>query len=371
MRIVIVSKALVVRAYHEKIAELARLGDSRITVVIPQRWGKYREEIENRGYNLIRWKALFNGNPHLHFYPKIAGLLEQEDPDVVHIDEEHYVFVTYQLLKIARKLEKKALFFTWQNIYKKYPFPFSAIERFNLKNADAAIAGNNEAERVLERKGFRKKIFVIPQFGVDEARFCRNEQHLVRKELGLDNFFVVGYVGRLVREKGIVDLVKAVAECGKDVRLVVIGDGPLRNELIGTAGKLGAGGQLVIIDHVPSTEVPRYLNCLDCLALPSLTTSRWKEQFGRVLIEAMACEVPVVGSDSGEIPNVIGDAGLIFKERDWRDLAAKIKMLRDKPELRLRLAKAGRERVLKRYTQKKIAEQTYQVYQWLAGERRL
>ena len=67
---------------------------------------------------------------------------------------------------------------------------------------------------------------------------------------------------------------------------------------------------------MPSTEVPAVLRALDVLVLPSLTTPSWKEQFGRVLQEAMACAIPVVGSDSGEIPHVIGDAGLVTPEGD-------------------------------------------------------
>jgi L-malate glycosyltransferase len=69
-----------------------------------------------------------------------------------------------------------------------------------------------------------------------------------------------------------------------------------------------------VVNSIPSSQVPDYLNCMDCLVLPSCTIKKWKEQFGRILIETMACKVPVIGFDSGEIPNAIGDCGLIFKE---------------------------------------------------------
>jgi glycosyltransferase involved in cell wall biosynthesis len=102
---------------------------------------------------------------------------------------------------------------------------------------------------------------------------------------------------------------------------------------------------------------------MDCLVLPSRTTKKWKEQFGRVLIEAMACEVPVIGSDSGEIPNVIGESGLIFKEGDVDDLASKLKLLITNMDLRVELAGKGRQRVLKHFTQEKVAKETYKIYQ--------
>jgi len=96
--------------------------------------------------------------------------------------------------------------------------------------------------------------------------------------------------------------------------------------------------------------------------LPSLTRPNWKEQFGRVLIEAMACGVPVIGSDSGEIPNVIGDAGLIFPEGDIVALRDSIARMLADPERRARYAEAGRQRVLAEFTQAQIAAATVRVY---------
>ena len=87
------------------------------------------------------------------------------------------------------------------------------------------------------------------------------------------------------------------------------------------------------------------MNCCDALVLPSLSTPRWKEQFGRVLPEAMACGVPVVGSSSGNIPAMIGDAGIIVPEGDSRAIAAALRSLADDPDLYARLRAAGRKRV--------------------------
>ena len=101
---------------------------------------------------------------------------------------------------------------------------------------------------------------------------------------------------------------------------------------------------------------------LDALVLPSLTRPNWIEQFGRVLPEAMACETPVIGSSSGEIPHVIGEAGLVFQEGNVQELVASVRKLLDDPELYTRLAAKGRQRVLENYTQEQIARQTYEVY---------
>jgi len=143
----------------------------------------------------------------------------------------------------------------------------------------------------------------------------------------------------------------------------MVGSGKLKYKIKAEGRRLGILERIRVIDTIPSSQVPDYLNCMDCLVLPSRTTRKWKEQFGRVLIEAMSCEVAVIGSDSGEIPNVIGDCGLIFKEGDVEDLSSKIKLLIGDVELKKELARKGRERVLNNFTQKKVARETYRVWE--------
>jgi glycosyltransferase involved in cell wall biosynthesis len=108
--------------------------------------------------------------------------------------------------------------------------------------------------------------------------------------------------------------------------------------------------------------MPAYYGQLDVLVVPSRALPNWKEQFGRVLVEAMACGVPVIGSDSGEIPNVIADAGLVFPENDVAGLRSHLLELQQRPELRRELSQRGRQRVLDHYTQAQIAAQTVRVY---------
>jgi len=159
------------------------------------------------------------------------------------------------------------------------------------------------------------------------------------------------------------DLLRAVSLLKCKVNLLLVGDGELRNKITVEGRRLGISEQIRIVDNIPSSQVPNYLNCMDCLVLPSRSTKKWKEQFGRVLIEAMACEVPVVGSDSGEIPNVIGDNGLIFREGDVGDLASKLDVFINNKDVRVELARKGRQRVLNHFTQEKVAKETFKIYQ--------
>jgi glycosyltransferase involved in cell wall biosynthesis len=363
LRVVIISKALIVGAYHKKLDELALLG-VELSLIVPTVWGGLTpEKHEGNGYRIYPLDIFFPGHNHVHFYRGIGALINAIKPDIVHIDEEHYSFVTYQIMRLAKKARARSLFFTWQNIYKKYPFPFSYFEKYNFNNASVAIAGNREAAEILRKKGFEKEIFEIPQFGVDPDLFRKMDGVVTREHLDIKNDdFIIGYMGRLVEEKGIDTLLDALIDLPVNAKLLLIGSGPYKDKILDRANHPGIKNRVILIDQVPSLEVPRYMNCMDCLVLPSLTKSNWKEQFGRVLIEAMACEISVIGSSSGEIPMVIGDAGLIFQEGNAHDLLKQLDLLIRDREFRKKLGERGRQRVLDHYTQKKIAQATYIVY---------
>ena len=158
--------------------------------------------------------------------------------------------------------------------------------------------------------------------GVNEDLFRPQAQPELRAELGIEpQEFVVGFVGRFVIEKGILTLLKALTPLKeRSWKVVLLGRGELEAQIREEARRSGILDRLIIINSVPHDQVYRYINVMDTMVLPSetltaqttLTAKGWKEQFGHVLIEAMACQVPVVGSDSGEIPHVIQDAGLFF-----------------------------------------------------------
>ncbi len=363
MKVLVIWKALVSETYHKKLKELAGFKDVELTLIVPAKWHKTNLEKKNcREYKIIPVKVMLSGYNHFHWYPGLEEYVKQIQPDIFHVEEEHYSFVTFQAIRLAKKYNIKCLFVSWQNIYKEYPFPFSWIEKYNLRNADYAVAGSDEVSNILVRKGFdNERISIIP-LGADTEMFRKTESTELRDRLRLEAF-TIGYIGRYVMEKGVMDLLKAVSMINDYFNLLLIGDGELKHQIMKEGRRLGILEQIRILDTISSSQVPNYLNCMDCLVLPSRTTLKWKEQFGRVLIEAMSCEVPVIGSDSGEIPNVIGDCGLIFKEGDVRDLSSKLKLLFYNTGLRMELANKGRQRVLNKYTQKKVAKETYEVYQ--------
>src|SRR5262249_36913870 len=142
-------------------------------------------------------------------------------------------------------------------------------------------------------------------WGISTDTFRPLEAASLKEQLKLRGDRIVGFVGRLVPEKGLHVLLAAMKRLPSHVECLIIGDGPMRAELELWSSLPELSGRIHLIDPINPHELVNYLNCMDVLALPSLTAPHWKEQYGRIIAEAMACGVPVVGSDSGAIPEVI------------------------------------------------------------------
>ncbi|MCB9421313.1 MAG: glycosyltransferase family 4 protein [Ardenticatenaceae bacterium] len=368
MRVLMLSKACLVGAYQTKLEEIARFDDVELLVIVPPVWldpaGPVKLERSHiEGYRLLADPIRFNGQFHLHYYPRFKRRLAEFQPDIVHIDEEPYNLATWLAMRQAQAVGVKTLFFTWQNLNRRYPFPFSALEKQVLNGIDAAIMGNQEAVAVWQAKGYAGPYKVIPQFGVDPDVYRPPE----RRDPGRS--FVIGSANRrLVPGKGVDVLLRAAAQLPGVWQLRIAGEGPERPFLQNLVHELKIANRVQFDGPVPSGQMAAYLQQMDVLVLSSCTQPNWKEQFGRVLVEAMACETAVIGSDSGEIPHVIGEAGLVFPEDDTAALQAHLLRLMQSPELRDELGRNGRARVLDLYTQSRIAAQTVAVYRDMMGE---
>jgi L-malate glycosyltransferase len=299
----------------------------------------------------------------------------QFQPDIIHVEMEPHGWITCQALMYRRLFAPKAkvIIFSWENLtLQEQGIKARTLEylsRFNRRFMDFFICGNIAGKQILVSKGIAAdKIAVLPQCGVDPEVFwpySPEQREACRRELGISqNEFAIGFVGRFVVEKGILDLVKAVGRlkaCSqRGLVLILAGKGPLEASVRLRAGELGI--RLVILPSRKYHEVAATMNSLDTLVLPSRSTSFWKEQFGRVLIEAMACGVPVIGSDSGDISNVIGDAGLVFPEGDAGQLSECLRLCCDNEPFRLELSRRGLDRVLKNFTNREIARRTLEIY---------
>ncbi|MBV8072847.1 MAG: glycosyltransferase family 4 protein [Acidobacteriaceae bacterium] len=268
--------------------------------------------------------------------------------DGVHAWEEPYIFAGYQIAKAVRQTRGHFCFRTAQSLNKHYPPPFSFFEKTVLRSSKLWIAGGKSVFENLVSRGYSRSKGRIITLAVDTAAFKPHTEPLrlqVRQELGLDAP-VIGYVGRLVPAKGLRVLMKALEgiEPALPWSLLLLGSGPMQAEIEQWARRRG-WERRVRIHLAKHDDVPRYLSAMDMMVAPSQTTRNWKEQFGRMLIEAFACGVPVIASDSGEIPFVVQDAGIIAPEKDTSAWRRGIEQLLASASLRDALRRKGFARV--------------------------
>lgn len=266
-------------------------------------------------------------------------------PDVIlaYSDWDHLLTLEIALLKAIVTPKSKLLFQIWENqfyTWKSHPQPnmgLYLLDRFASKiifaTSDGAMARSAQAAEVLIRAGFSKPVKVIP-WGVDLDLF-------EYREPVLRDPFVVGYVGRLVKEKGVDDLLRAVEGIPR-VKVIIAGAGPEDKDLEQQASHMGIDCQFV--GHVPQDRLPETVRQMNAVVLPSRTTKKWAEQFGRAAVEAMAMGVPAIGSDCGAIPWVIGDPELIYSEGDVEVLRKIILWLQADPDAYRRKAQAAQRR---------------------------
>lgn len=329
---------------------LAGAGEWEVVAAAPARYpGDLREvELEPIAGEACRTVAVpvqYARKPHFMLYGRPLRELLRERWDVVHCWEEPYVLSAWQVARWARP-EAALVYATFQNLPKRYPPPFAQAERAVLRRADGWIAfGRTVEETLAARPGYRDRPHAVIPPGVDVERFRPDPgaRSRVRAELGWAEGGppVVGFLGRFVEAKGL-GVLRRAWEAAPPSRLLLVGGGMMESEL--RAWAAASGDRIRVVTGVPHDDVPGWLNAMDLLAAPSLTTPRWREQFGRMLVEAMACGVPVVGSDSGEIPHVIGDAGIVAPEGDVGGWAKALDGLIASPELRADLARMGMER---------------------------
>ncbi|NJK34756.1 MAG: glycosyltransferase family 4 protein [Oscillatoriales cyanobacterium SM2_2_1] len=367
-RVLILSHACVTAINQEFFATLAHLSGWQVTVITPSRWrndyGRVLEPQRWPSFNgrLVAFPVWGSGNIPLHAYRTFFGqVLREERPDFLYAHHEAYAIATWQIYRAAARFHPCPMAFcTWQNLYKNYPLPFRWLEQEVYHRSAMAFPGSASAMAVLRQKGFTRPCVQVP-YGSDPDLYHpqARDGDLRRSWQGSDQTVILGYLGRLVEEKGLQTLLKVLATLMElDWRLVLVGSGDYEQALRSQAIKLGLGDRLIWVGFVPHVEAPKYLASFDLTLLPSETRPNWKEQFGRVIIESMACGTPVLGSDSGEIPYLIHQTGggMVFSEGDLSELRQHLAELITNAHRRQSLGAQGRDYVRIHYTHEAIAQ---------------
>lgn len=374
LRVLLVSHTYFPSEYRGKLRELASTGNIELSLAAIRTMaistGRFEFEHSNKdSYPISFLPSIFTSRNNIRLYspPHIIGLLRKAAPDLVHVEAEPHSLSLFQFAFLRKVFGYRLSLFSWENIFRPTRRSLRPIESFNLSSISGALVGNREAVKVIRKRGFGGPVRVVPQVGItterwDSAIEASEWSHL--KKQGP----VVGYIGRLVEEKGVDDLLASFALVARELnaRLLLVGDGDARIRLEQRAKDLTVGDRVFFAGPVSFEQMPSIARVFDVMVVPSKTTSRWKEQFGHVIVEAMAAGVPVIGSDSGAIPEVISDAGLIFHEGDRDTLAAELKLLIKDPSMRLELSRRGRERVASQYSDVVVAKLTETALQAIA-----
>ena len=371
MRVLVLSHSYIMKPYRRKFNLIAAKPDIIVRVITPNKWYESFQEInfspdENSDCEEVACPIRFSGYGSRFYYRgNIAKHFRDFKPDIIHLEEEAWSLNALQTVRLKRKYcpNSRFIFRTSLSIPSKQrfgPLPIW-IEKRVFRETDIAFPLSKNAGEILKLRGFNGTQIPFPN-GVDISLFNKRDMTHLKDTLGINDCFVIGYIGRIIQMKGIDTLIEAAAKLNFPYKLLIVGKGEDKPIFKSLALKYQINEKIVWIDAVPPEKVPNYLNCMNTLILPSRTTKDWVEFFGRVLIEGMACEVPVIGSDSGEIPHVIGDAGFVFTEGDASELARKISKIANEPTLYKTFQKRGLERV-QEFTWETIAQRTYDVYQ--------
>jgi len=375
LRVLFVSQTYVVGVNQGKLNAIAETSRAEVGLLVPSNW------------KALEWNRIFEvekpypkipvhsapvwftgrGGAHLYAPWKIWQVVNDFRPDIVQVEQEVFSLCALELGVWSRLTSKPLVVFAWENRSRRLPILRRWVCQFVLNTAPLIIAGNQDGSDLLREWGYTGLIEVMAQMGVDTRLFAPRSPKRKNDE------FQIGFLGRLVPEKGI-DLLFAAAnklrELGLKCRIVLCGTGSLEEALKHEAQKQQVADLVTWRGAVPHHKAPEEISNFDVLVLPSRTIPTWKEQFGHVLIEAMAMGVPVVGSNCGEIPNVIGRSDLVFPEEDAQALAAILERMIREPKWWEEVGRYGMTRVHQHYTHERIAERLLNLWQTLLRQKR-
>jgi glycosyltransferase involved in cell wall biosynthesis len=365
VRVLRISHASLTPALRQRERALVRnYPEIDLEVLTARRWREAEMDVDATTDDLfpvVRTSTHLSRHIQLFAYDprSIMAALRRHRPHLIDLGHEPYSVACAEMLTLSSWFAPRTpvVMQTAQNIHHNYVPPFNWFEQRAFRRVSAAYVCSDTVREILRVKGFEKPVAIIP-FGADLENFRPRTT-----PTDSDRPLTVGFVGRLLPEKGINLLIDALASIGDERwNLLIVGEGPEREAIQRRLVEKGLANRTTLAGGVRFDRISEHYRKMDVLVLPTQTTKRVREQFGRVLVEAMASGVPVIGSTCGAIPEVIGHAGLVFPEGDAEALGVALKLILSDHELRRRFARDGAARVRANYSWDRVADQTYQLF---------
>jgi glycosyltransferase involved in cell wall biosynthesis len=358
MKLLVIGRTYATAFSQEKFAAMKAIDpDLKLCIIVPTHFGHFSKKARPAerhpalADDIATFRIVAGKPPSTYFFNPfhLAKKFKKFSPDVVLIDEDPHSVLGAETCFLMGLFcpSAKRIFFTWDNLARDHRFPFGFIKRaltkYGFSKTSLIVCGNSEAQRLLApAKNYTGSSVVLPQLGIEP--FAARQTPIAKVSP------IIGFVGRLVPEKGLVLLLEALSQLKHlEWELNVIGSGPLESEIQGR-WQSAFGDRLKYRAAVPHSGVADCLRALDIFVLPSLTTPRWKEQFGLTLAQAMMAGAACVGSSSGAIPEVLGNAGVIFEEGNRKQLQDVLSALITSPARRQELAQAGWSRAMAQFS---------------------
>ena len=293
----------------------------------------------------IEFLDLIGSNARTNYFPKIYGIIKKYNPATIVVDNDPASFMSFQISLIAKIAFKSKMFcISCENLpltlYSSYSrrgikgvFPLmykKCILFFTKKMVDGVFVINDEGDEIFKSEGFRAVQKIPLGFDSDYFKIDKKSRKEIRGSLNIENKFVIGYFGRIVYEKGVHLLISALSELLEyDWVLLIDKFDRYQNDYSSEiAQNINNNIANRVIYVSPShSDIGKFMNAVDVVVMPSIKTPVWVEQYGRVAPEAMACGKLVIASNSGAIPMLINNNGLLFEEGNVSDLVAKLKKL--------------------------------------------
>ena len=317
--------------------------------------------IENNFFiHRVFWKRTYKTGPigftlrliyYKFFLIRMFLKIKEINPDIVHSQSMWTSIPGYMAKKVLKK--PYVLYCRGSDVYLS-AMPLKLIEKKMIKNADAVIGLTDDMKRVIQKK-YDRDVFVIPN-GIDVLKFKNNSKHKSASESRL-----ILYVGRLHPVKGIKYLIQSmtkIIERNPNAKLLIVGEGEDKNKLVQLVRDLNLSDYISFKEHVLNDEIPQIMSSADIFVLPSLS-----ESFGIVLIEAMACGLPIVATNVGGIPSIVKDNinGFLVDTKNSDMISEKVLCLLNNYSLMHGIAETNKKSALK-YNWSNTAKSLEDVY---------